>query len=353
MIVLNGEPFVLYNLRALYPHAHQIIVVEGACESARNIAGPDGHSRDSTLSTLHRFQVEEDTEKKVVVVTAEDEGHSNGFWTEKDEMSQAYARRATGNYLWQVDSDEFYKEDDIEWIINTLQSRPEITQISVKQLTFWGGIDYSVDSLYLRAGAEVIPRIFKWGPGYSYVKHRPPTVHDENGQDLRDLVHISGHDLADKGIFMYHYSLLFPKQVIEKCDYYSKVDWTERTQAVNWAKDVFFELKKPFRVHNVYDYLSWLERFNGKHPFQIALMYNDIKVGLVDIELRQTVDIERLLASPFYIAKRLLLKKFWRQLLAWHRFSNTWSHRLNVLFSNPRAALSKVAEHLRKNRASD
>ena len=31
MIVLNGEPFVRYNLRALYPFAHQIIVVEGVC----------------------------------------------------------------------------------------------------------------------------------------------------------------------------------------------------------------------------------------------------------------------------------------------------------------------------------
>ena len=29
-IVLNGEPFTRHNLRALYPFAHQIIVVEGA-----------------------------------------------------------------------------------------------------------------------------------------------------------------------------------------------------------------------------------------------------------------------------------------------------------------------------------
>ena len=29
IIVLNGEPFTRYNLRALYPFAHQIIVAEG------------------------------------------------------------------------------------------------------------------------------------------------------------------------------------------------------------------------------------------------------------------------------------------------------------------------------------
>jgi hypothetical protein len=35
MIVLNGEPFMRYNLQAIYPFAHQIIVVEGAVEGRR------------------------------------------------------------------------------------------------------------------------------------------------------------------------------------------------------------------------------------------------------------------------------------------------------------------------------
>ena len=50
MIVLNGEPFIRYNLRALYPFAHQIIVVEGAAPAAANIATGDGHSSDGTLA---------------------------------------------------------------------------------------------------------------------------------------------------------------------------------------------------------------------------------------------------------------------------------------------------------------
>ena len=44
MIVLNGMPFVPYNLLALYPFAHQIIVVEGAAPGAAGIATPAGHS---------------------------------------------------------------------------------------------------------------------------------------------------------------------------------------------------------------------------------------------------------------------------------------------------------------------
>lgn len=43
MIVLNGLPFIKYNLIELYPYAHQIIIVEGACKTAEAIADKNGH----------------------------------------------------------------------------------------------------------------------------------------------------------------------------------------------------------------------------------------------------------------------------------------------------------------------
>ena len=98
IIVLNGEPFVRYNLRALYPLAHQIIVVEGAAPAAASIATPDGHSTDGTLEILRDFKVNEDPDNKLTIVTAEDNGYQNGFWPgEKYEQSQAYADRTTGD----------------------------------------------------------------------------------------------------------------------------------------------------------------------------------------------------------------------------------------------------------------
>lgn len=137
IIVLNGEPFTRYNLRALYPFAHQIIVIEGAVPAAASIATPDGHSTDGTLEILRRFKEQEDPENKVTIVTAEDEGHPNGFWPgEKDEMSQAYAKRATGNYLWQVDIDEFYKPNDMQSIIQLLKKDQTITAVSFPMITF-------------------------------------------------------------------------------------------------------------------------------------------------------------------------------------------------------------------------
>jgi hypothetical protein len=301
MIVLNGEPFLRYNLRALYPFAHQIIVVEGASPGAESIATPDGHSADNTLGTLASFKQEEDPEDKLLVITAEDEGYPNGFWPgEKHEQSRAYARRACGEYLWQIDVDEFYKARDMEVVINRLIQSPEITAVSFKMITFWGSFNCITDGWYLRSGENIYHRLFRWGKGYHYQTHRPPTVIGPEGNDLRDLHWVGGNELAIDGIYLYHYSLLFPRQVVEKSQYYQNAAWAKRDQAVNWAQQSYFRLKTPFRVHNVYDYPSWLKRYHGTHPEQIQQMIQDLATGQLEVTTRQTEDIDRLLSSSSY-----------------------------------------------------
>jgi len=309
IIVLNGEPFTRSTLRSLYPFAHEIIVVEGAAPAAKNIATADGHSRDDTLQELRRFQAEEDPQGKVTIVTAEDEGRPDGWWHgEKDEQSRAYAKRATGNWLWQVDIDEFYRAEEMERVIARLRRDPSITAVTFKQLTFWGGLGYRTDGWYLRRGATYYHRLFRWGPGYEYASHRPPTVRDAAGRNLRDLHWIEGETLAAEGIHLYHYSLLLPKQVIEKCDYYGNVTWTRRPAAVAWAQDAFLRLGRPYRVHNVYDYPSWLERYDGPHPTEIVRMVDDL-AREHPAELRRTDDIERLLSTWWYPLGRWALMR--------------------------------------------
>jgi len=293
IIVLNGEPFTRYTLRALYPYAHEIIVVEGGAAGAINITTPDGHSRDGTLETLYQFKKQEDPDNKLQIITRD------GLWSEKDEMSQAYAQQATGDYLWQVDVDEFYHPHDMEAVLSMLKNDPDVTAVSFKMWTFWGSPDYGVDSWFLRRGAEIYHRLFKWGKGYTYVTHRPPTVHDAQGRNLRDMKWIDAYAMAKRGIRMYHYSLLLPKQVIEKCDYYSHAQWAKRHQALDWAYNNYLELKHPYHVHNVYKYPGWLYRFKKEHPPQIIAMWQALQSSS-DIDIRQTNDIEALLDSPSY-----------------------------------------------------
>ena len=309
IIVLNGEPFTKYTLRALYPYAHEIIVVEGAAPGARNIATPHGHSRDGTLEALRQFQAEEDPDAKVTVVMAEDDGHPDGFWPgEKNEQSRAYAHRATGDYLWQVDIDEFYLPGDIERVLAMLAEDPGIEAMTFRQIPFWGGLGYLTDGWYLRRGASDFHRLFRWRPGYEYLTHRPPTVVDETGRDLRTGRWLDAAATAAAGIRLYHYSLLLPKLVLDKCDYYATADWARKTEAIEWAREGYLALHRPFRIHNEYAYPSWLERYGGPHPPQVARMVADLRAANGPIRLRSTTDIERLLDARWYRVGRSLVR---------------------------------------------
>jgi hypothetical protein len=313
MIVLNGLPFLPYNLRALYPYAHQIIVVEGAVPGAAALATTDGHSRDGTLEELTRFARDEDPDGKLTIVTAESDGHTDGFWPgEKDEQSRAYAARATGDYLWQVDVDEFYLPADMESILIRLARPPELSAVTFPTLTFWGGLNHVADGWYLRRGASDYHRLFRWGPGYTYATHRPPTVLDALERDTRTLRWLDARAIARMGIIMRHYSLLFPFQAREKVEYYS--NWGlyagsfESAETERWLRDSYLTLRRPYRVHNVYRYPSWLEPYRGPHPPQIVQMMSDIDAGRVCVEARPTDDVTKLLGSPTYMAGRELLR---------------------------------------------
>jgi hypothetical protein len=304
IIVFNGEPFTRYCLRQLYPFAHEILVVEGATESARHLASETGHSTDGTLEVLFRFKEEEDPEDKVVLITKE------GCWEEKDEMSQAYAIRATGDYLWQVDIDEFYRWEDMRAVLEILQRRPEVTSVSFKTYTFWGRPEYTVHTYKQRTRHGDFHRLFRWGPGCRYISHRPPTVVDEKGRDLRSLRPIPSNEMARRGIYLYHYSMLFPKQVREKCLYYENLPWRETEGLTNWAERNYFALSNPFNVGLPRDVPSWIQRFHGDHPEAICQLMEDVESGRVGISFRNREDVEDLLNSTSYRAKRFLLRSY-------------------------------------------
>jgi hypothetical protein len=305
IIVLNGEPLIEYQLKALYPYAHQIIVVEGASFQARDSAATDGHSIDSTLKIVRRFQGEGDPENKVTLVTAEDDGHAQGFWPgEKDEQSRAYARRATGNILWQVDVDEFYRSEDIEKIIHLLATRPEVRQINLRWKNFWGSVHYTVESFaverhYHELGGGV-PRIFRWGRDYFYKTHRPPTVIDAGGDDLKEEMLPAG-ELEKLGICIYHYSTIFPGLVQAKTHYHERKRWTDAKEK-DWYASNFLRIRRPFRVHHLMRDISWLERFEGEHPPEILRMISDLKAQNRTEGVERRDDVEALLDSKRYQA---------------------------------------------------
>lgn len=334
LIVLNGEPFTRYNLRALYPFAHQIIAVEGGGPYALHMAGPDGHSVDGTLELLRRFQREEDPEGKVVVVTAEDEGYPNGFWPgEKDEQSLAYAKRAAGDWLWQVDIDEFYQPEDMQQVCQYLQEHPDTTCLTFNIYHFWGGFDYLLEGglLMNRSFGEswgACRRVFQWGPGYHYLTHRPPTIINAEGCDLtRHKKRNLSRSSYLSPIFMFHYSHVFPSQVICKGRYFanvgSKVNLSQRRNFENFLQPL--DEKNALRIFDHWGTFNWLQRFTGTDPPVIQALRQDIERGLFALEMRPVDDIERILSSACYRRKTKylyiieILRSFYRQIIFYNK----------------------------------
>jgi len=268
MIVLNGEPFLKYNLENLYPHAHEILIVEGAVEKFAHAATPDGHSLDKTVEIVRNFP---DPEGKIKLIQCE------GFWPEKDEMANAYMAVCTGNYIWQVDVDEFYRSEDIEKIRAILASDPEITRVDVRSICFLRSFNARVMGSRLFFGADEFIRIFSYKPGYRYVTHRPPTLADENGLPFQHKKILSAYDLEQLNIVQYHYTYIFHNYVKDKADYYSKMGWGGgHEEGLSWFSSQWLRISNPLRVH-IHNYPpSWLVPFYGTHPEVVTKMISEI-----------------------------------------------------------------------------
>ncbi|TAK13060.1 MAG: glycosyltransferase family 2 protein [Anaerolineae bacterium] len=333
IISLNGLPFLEYNLRALYSFAHQIIVVEGAVETARGLARPDGHSQDGTYEFLQRFRAEDDPDKKLVLISAADAGYADGFWPEKDEMSQAYATRARGDWLWQVDGDEFYRAEDMQAVCDLLDAQPDITAASFPYREFWGAFDCRVRGWWHDFEHPAFHRLFRWRPGYTYATHRPPTVRDEQGRDLRTVNWLGPAEMKARGVWLYHYSYVLPKQAEQKVGYYSHVTWTEQfRENARWLEYKYYGLKDPLFISELGRWKwQWLERYSGPHPQAIQQMQADLASGALAEPQRRRDDLERLLRSPLYGLGRLAARA--ALFLTWHgrRAVKPFTRRLRAL----------------------
>ena len=118
------------------------------------------------------------------------------------------------DYLWNLDSDEVFKSEDIEKLIQILEEG-EYTSVGFKSLSFYGGFDSYLTGFEEKAEFRRVFRVF---PGSYWKTHRPPTMAHRVEVWPK---HLSFHTLADTyGIRMYHYSYVFPDQVYQKVKYY-------------------------------------------------------------------------------------------------------------------------------------
>jgi len=137
IIVLNEEEYIHACLKNIYNWdcCHEIIVVEGSTDLWReanpDTVNPDGSSKDKTVEIIKNFP---DPQHKITLI--------QGRWKDKKEAREQYLNRATGDFLFLKDADEFYTYNDLEKLKNLLIAHgDEIEQLSIPHIIFWRDFD--------------------------------------------------------------------------------------------------------------------------------------------------------------------------------------------------------------------
>ncbi len=270
MIVFNAELFLKTCLDSIYDFAHEILIVEGSCPQARWDANPDGISTDHTLDIISNYP---DVNNKIKLVASQ-------AWEHKNEMVNAYIPYVTGNYLFQVDSDEIWSEDSLNGICKLLQKRPNIDCMEFIPFQFWHNFE-----TILIEGHWTSPfmRLFRFEQGAKWLSHEPPIL-------LKPLAQGGAYNdkrinaTIEAGITFFHYSYLVESQARWKATFFGQYERgisSDNSTEIRMNCDGFEKVWKPWKdnpkkIEAIYGTSpgggpAWLPqgktaRYKGSHP---------------------------------------------------------------------------------------
>ena len=206
MIVFEGDYVLKQCLEQVYQFASQILIAEGPVSYWQRQGRTT--SLDETNKILDEFP---DPENKIKIV--------HGQFNEKDDQCKAYMQHINSDidYIWNLDSDEVYKTEDLVKIIDFLETvKP--TSVGLQSCSFYGGFNDYLTGFELNT--DNFLRIFRYVDGSTWQTHRPPTIQYPPDANITRK-HISSDVIYDLlGVQMYHYSYVFPTQVHTKVSYY-------------------------------------------------------------------------------------------------------------------------------------
>ena len=291
MNVLNGEPFLKYQLRAIYPFADEIVIVEGAYQKFSHAADEFGHSLDGTLSTLKDF---EDPEKKIKII------QKDGFYTDRLDMCNQFFYAVTGDVLWQVDVDEFYKPETHQFVREQFENNDSLDRISFRVEEYFFSTKYIAQGAAFASGLSDVRRVFRVQPGDRWIDQRPPTLVGPDGQPKTVREELLASDLAPAGHVIHHPTVLFEQQFRDKYKYY-QVMWSSITQDQEWIDNTWCEFYNPLNVLGIEPYCSWLEKRKGLLPYDLVRLEEDAEAGKIPpFYIRDNDDIEEYMSSRFF-----------------------------------------------------
>ena len=276
-IVLNGDYVLKQVLDSVYPFAHQILVAEGPVKWWQ-----DQGVKTSTDKTNEILDSYPDPKGLLKVV--------HGRFSEKDEQANAYMPFLSpqADYIWNLDSDEVWKPEDIEALLKQLRDY-RYTSVGVRSCSFFGGFDRYMTGWEQKR--DQFLRVFKVYPGSTWLTHRPPTMRHVQ-QDILPPNHLDSTTLFDRcGVQFYHYSYVFPRQVFNKISYY-KSALTKQKCLDGYFEQIYMPwilgndqtraaIENTF--HGVHEWLpqyrdaAFTAEFTGKHPAVIEASMQELK----------------------------------------------------------------------------
>lgn len=286
MIVFEGDYVLRECLEQVYPFASQILIAEGPVKYWQDKGKKT--SEDKTNYILENFP---DPENKIKII--------HGQYFEKDEQCNSYISMLDDDidYLWNLDSDEVFKSEDIKKIIDFLQKESP-SSVSIKSCTFYGGFDHYLTGF--EQNPDNFRRIFKITKGCKWLTHRPPTIDYPSGSNIK-MLHVNGDELYNcTGSQMYHYSYVFPDQIYKKIKYYKEV-LSGDSSIEDYFNKVYFPWiegteEERIEIENVYDGVHEFKpqfrgpcrtrKFEGNHPESIEKNLTDLKNNFLNQKLK-------------------------------------------------------------------
>ena len=282
MNVLNGEPFIRYQLDSIYEHAHEIIIVEGAYEKFRHASTADGRSTDKTVEIVESYP---DPDGKITLIT------KPGFYADRLDMCNEFMGHVTGNVIWQVDVDEFYNRQTHRFVRRCFENNANLDRVSFNFYNLFASPGYYVDG-YETLELTDVNRVHRYEHGDRWENQRPPVLVDRYGKRKPVRKHRDGDELQRKGHMMFNCALLFRRQIESKFRYYSS-----RSPIVSKAEDYLQSVwdtfdNRYFLSGHKYR-IAYLRRVPESVPVEVAQMWENVaRSGRYEGQLRSSEDIE-------------------------------------------------------------
>jgi hypothetical protein len=254
MNVLNGEPFIQYQLDSIFQYAHEIIIVEGAYKKFKHAATTDGRSTDKTIEIIQNYP---DPENKIKLIM------QPGFYDDRLDMCNELLKHVTGDVVWQVDVDEFFYPETHEYIRRQFEEDEQIDRVSFNFIDFYGPLKYYIKG-YEWIGLNNVNRVHRFTKGDQWISQRPPQLKTKSGQLKRIKKHIDGDCLESKNHLMYHGTMLFEKQIIDKYKYYNEM-WGDVYYSNKMIKK-WKSYKNKFFAAGLKKKITWFSPYKGEVP---------------------------------------------------------------------------------------